>query len=287
MTDSGSRLRSTHELVSTTHPLDGLISLLPRAEATAAHADFIATNPYIDTVVLRIDDAQKLAQRGETANSWLGRAVTSIVVTTISDEALEKWFPEREVGTARRFGADYLVPCDTPVYNTDPPSVRRETIQRYVRDLTDVTTALRDDSIGVIPLVKGVTESERRICYRAFDDLGFDRVAFYAAQYFLYGNRSIDLIHRISEIVAESEFRALMLIGLQAGRYLKEMPPEVTAATGLRWIGQSGLRNGILSMNQKHTRYGVWKHRIETVLTGRQTVLHRWFNPITEDVYGD
>jgi hypothetical protein len=276
MTESGSQSRPTCEPVSTTHPLDGLTSLLPRAEVTTAHADLIGTNPYVDTVVFRIDGAQQLVQRGETADSWLDRTVTSIVVTTIPDDALEEWFPAREVETARQFDADYLVPCDKPVYNTHPPSVRRETIQRYVRDLTDVTMALRDDPTSVIPLMKGVTESERRICYRTFDDLGFDRAAFYAAQYFLYGNHSTDLIHRVSEIVAESELRAFMLIGLQAGRYLKEMPPEVTAATGLRWISQSSLRNKTLSMNQKHTRYGVWKHRIETVLTGRQTVLRRW-----------
>jgi hypothetical protein len=287
MTESGYPSQPTREPVSITHPLDGSTSLLPRAEATAVHADFIETNPYIDTVVFRIDDAQRLVQRGETANSWLGRAVTSIVVTTIPDEALEKWFPAREVETTRQFGADYLVPCDKPVYNTDPPSVRRETIQRYVRDLSDVITALRNDPVGVIPLMKGVTESERRICYRAFEGFGVNRTAFYAAQYFLYGNRSAELIHRVGEIVAESDLRSLMMIGLQAGRYLRKMPPEVSAATGLRWISQAGLRNETLSMNQKNTRYGVWKNRIETALTDRQTVLGRWPNPTMGGIYGD
>lgn len=287
MTGSTSRLHLAHQSRSTTHPLDSPTTLLPCTEAIATHADFIGTNPHVETVVFRIDHAHRLTQRGETANSWLDRSVTSIVVTTIPDESLERWFPSREVETARKFGADYLVPCDKPVYNIDPPLVRRETIRRYVRDLADVVTALQDDPIEVIPLVKGVTESERRICYRAFNDLGLERAAFYAAQYFLYGNRSAELIHRIREIVSESELHALMLIGLQAGCYLKEMPPEVTVATGLRWIKQSALRNEDLSMTQKHTRYGVWKHRIEAALTDRQTVLGRWPNPTTGGIYGD
>lgn len=134
----------------------------------------------------------------------------------------------------KEFRPDIYLPCDRPVYASDRPAERRDTIRRILDDLTDVIHRLADDPVEIVPLVKGVTEVERQRCYRTFADLGLDRWAYYTAQYFLYGNRGKELVRDIHAIAREGSPRALLLVGLQSGNYLSRMPPEVFAPAGKR-----------------------------------------------------
>lgn len=246
--------------------------VIPRMERTAVHERFASGNPHLDVVMISVEAARRLANCGETAASSFQNALVA-VSTTVHDETLEWWYPDREVTLVQEFRPDIYLPCDRPVYASDRPAERRDTIRRYLDDLADVTRRLSDDPVEIVPLVKGVNEVERQRCYRTFADLGLDRWAYYTAQYFLYGNRGKELVRDVHAIAREGSPRALLLVGLQSGNYLSRMPPEVFAAAGKRWIEQSDLRNDELSMHQIQRNYSRWKRQIESILNGGQTRL--------------
>lgn len=252
--------------------------VIPRLERTIAHKEFARGNHYISVVMISVEAAKRFVERGETAGSAFPDALVA-VTTTIHDEQLEWWYPDREVDLVRDFQPDIYLPCDRPVYAVDRPAERRDTIQRYLNDLTDVAGRLSKDPVAIVPLVKGITESERQRCYQTFRQLGLDRWAYYCAQYFLYGNRGEDLVRDVHSVVKEGSPRGLVLVGLQSGSYLSRMPSEVFAAAGKRWIGQSNLRNDALDMPQIQRHYGTWKRQIENILDGGQTHLNDYVSP--------
>lgn len=252
--------------------------VVPRLERSTTHQKFTRGNPHISVVMISVEAARRFVERDVTAASAFPDMLVA-VTTTIHDEKLEWWYPEREVSLVRDFQPDIYLPCDRPVYAGDRPAERRDTIRRYLRDLDDVTGRLADTPVGIVPLVKGVTESERRRCYQKFRELGLDRWAYYCAQYFLYGNRGESLVQDVHSIAREGSPRGLMLVGLQSGSYLSRMPTEVFAAAGKRWISQSNLRNDALSMQQIQRHYGTWKRQIERILDGGQTRLTDYGSP--------
>jgi hypothetical protein len=228
--------------------------------------------------MISVEAARRFVERDITAASAFSDVLVA-VTTTIHDEKLDWWYPDREVSLVRDFQPDIYLPCDRPVYAGDRPAERRDTIRRYLKDLADITDRLADFPVAIVPLVKGVTESERRRCYQEFREFGLDRWAYYCAQYFLYGNRGETLVQDVHSIAKEGSPRGLMLVGLQSGSYLSRMPAEVFAAAGKRWIGQSNLRNNELSMQQRQRHYGTWKRQIETILDGGQTRLSDYGSP--------
>jgi hypothetical protein len=200
---------------------------------------------------------------------------------------LEWWFPEREAEVVRRFRPDFYIPCDRPVYEDHSPARRRDIIRRYLGDIREVAQVLQDLPVVIVPFVKGITPSERSRCYRAFEDLGFDRWAYYCAQYFLYGHRGEELVGDVRTIVQEGSPKYMMLVGLLSERYLTRMPPVVYAAAGQsQWISQSDLRNERLIMNQKQSNFTEWAQHVEELLGGGQTALGQWATQ-PGDVYGD
>jgi len=246
--------------------------VIPRLERSTVHEEFVRENRHISVVMISVEAARRFVEQGETAASAFPNVLVA-VTTTIHDDQLEWWYPDREVGLVRDFQPDIYLPCDRPVYAGDRPAERRDTIRRYLNDLADVTDRLSDMPVAILPLVKGITESERRQCYQTFRDLGLDRWAYYCAQYFLYGNRGEALVQDVHSVVQEGSPRGLVLVGLQSGSYLSRMPAEVFAAAGKRWIDQSNLRNDALDMQQIQRHYGTWKRHIENILDGGQTRL--------------
>ncbi len=251
--------------------------VIPRVERSTFHEEFVRENHHISVVMISVEAARRFVEQGETAASAFPDVFVA-VTTTIHDERLEWWYPDREVGLVRDFQPDIYLPCDRPVYASDRPAERRDTIRRYLNDLADVTDRLAEAPIAIIPLVKGVTESERHRCYQEFRTLGLDRWAYYCAQYFLYGNRGEDLVQDVHSVVQEGSPRGLVLVGLQSGSYLSRMPSEVFAAAGKRWIDQSNLRDDALDMQQIQQNYGTWKRQIKNILDGGQTHLGDYFS---------
>ena len=265
-------------------PNDGLV--VPRLDKTELHETFATGNPALKAVMVTIEAARIYAEQGETADTIFGDDIVVGVSTTISDEQLEWWYPFREVEVILEFAPDFYIPCDRPVYERHSPPVRRDKIGRYLRDLEEITEALRENPVVIVPLVKGITESERQRCYRAFENLEFDRWAYYCAQYFLYGNYGEELVADVWSIVDEANPDYLMLVGVQAEQYLTRMPPLVQAAAGQRWRDKSDLRSDNMTMKQIQLNYGRWAQYIENLLGGGQTALSEWGTQ-PGGIYGD
>lgn len=265
-------------------PDEGLV--ISRLDKTHLHSKFVVDTEPADAVMISIEDARRLVDEGETAQTAYGTNVLVGVTTTIPDARLEWWYPQREIKIIRKFNPDFYIPCDRPVYRGDAAEKRAGVIKRYLRDLTEVDAGLREYPVTVIPLVKGITEAERRRCYRHFRELGLDRWAYYCAQYFLYGNRGEELVKDVWAIASEAKKAHQMLIGLQSERYISQMPPSVFAAAGQRWIQKSNLR-GDIPMTRAKLNFEQWKEYLENRLSGGQTTLSRWVPESGGGVYGD
>lgn len=255
-------------------PNDGLV--IPRLDKIQAHHAFATDNLNLKAVMITIEAARIFTGQGETADSVFGEDVVVGVSTAIPDQQLEWWYPQRETEVIREFAPDFYIPCDRPVYERHSLPERRDKIKRYLRDLSEITDDLQNSPVVIIPFVKGVTSGERQRCYSIFDELGFDRWAYYCSQYFLYGNRGDELVTDVRAIANESDADYLLLVGLQAGQYLTRMPPAVQAAAGQRWIAKSELRNERVTMKQVQSNFGRWAQYIEDLLGGGQTALSQW-----------
>jgi len=242
---------------------------IPRIEAKQEHLDLASRAKSIEAVMLDYPHARRLDQNGV---NLVDIDAELVLTSTISDEKLEEWFPARELALAKRVGADAIVPCDRPVYSSDARSQRIETIQTYVADLRDVAPEFRESGIEVVPLVKGETEYERRLCYEAFAELGLTRVAYYCVQYFSYGFRYKALLERIHRVAREFEPENMMLIGFQSENLVSDFPPCVTGAAGQRWLRNSNPRS--VSVEEAVRQYDAWSQQVESALAIGQVPLH-------------
>ena len=242
---------------------------IPRIEAKDEHLNLVSKAQTVEAVMLDYPHARRLDQNGIDLENIDAKL---ILASTIPDETLEEWFPDRELAFAKRVGADAIVPCDRPVYNRDARAQRIETIQTYVADLRDIVPHFRDAGIEVVPLVKGETEYERRLCYDAFDELGCTRVAYYCVQYFSYGFRYNELLERVQQISFEYEPENMILIGLQSENLVSDFPPCVTGAAGQRWLRNCNPRD--VSVVEAAHQYDEWSRQVTAALSTGQSQLH-------------
>ncbi|WP_330630846.1 hypothetical protein [Halocatena halophila] len=212
-------------------------------------------------------------QQNEWTPDELG--VDIILTSTFDDENLELWFADREVTVGTEYGASAIIPCDTPIYNDDPQSLRVETVHNYASNLANVIPQYRDQNIEPIPLVKGESPYERDICYEVFDSHDIDKVAYYGAQYFLYGYRFPALLERLQRIAIEYEPNDIIVIGLQSENLLPRLPPVVSGAAGQRWrrVTDVGSEPTAVAVQQ----YEQWATRVRSALSIGQTPLEAYF----------
>jgi len=244
--------------------------VIPRTKDTPEQLAF-AQEVAPDTVMMDYYRAERRLSKGETAADCFAPTTTVILTTTFEDERLELWFLDREIEVAVEFGADVVVPCDCPVYNTDPRLQRRMTIETYVQNLRRAIQEFDEYGIDVVPLVKGETPAERRLCYDFFEEVGITNIAYYCAQYFLYGFKMKELKQRVRDIDSEFDPANMLLIGFQSENYLPQFPPTVAAVAGHRWFRQSELADERLAVAQRN--YADWERRTEKALRGGQTAL--------------
>ncbi|SFR56555.1 hypothetical protein SAMN04487937_2808 [Halorubrum sodomense] len=250
-----------------------LTGVIPRIEAKQEHLDLASRAKSIETVMLDYPHARRLDQNGVNLADI---DVELILTSTVPDETLEEWFPARELAFAKRVGADAIVPCDRPVYNSDARSQRIETVQTYVADLKEFVPKFQSAGVEVVPLVKGETEYERRLCYEAFAELGLTGLAYYCVQYFSYGFRYKALLERIHRIAREFEPENMMLIGFQSENLVSDFPPCVTGAAGQRWLRKFNPRN--MSVETAVRQYDVWSQQVESALAIGQAPLYAFTN---------
>ncbi len=250
-----------------------LTGVIPRVEAKQEHLDLVSRANSIEAMMLDYPYARRLDQNGVNLTDIEANVV---LTSTIPDGKLEEWFPDRELAFAERVGADAIIPCDRPVYSCDARSQRVETIQTYVADLREVVPRFREIGTEIVPLLKGETEYERRLCYEAFAELGLTRVAYYCVQYFSYGFRYKALLERIHRIAREFEPENMMLIGFQSENLVSDFPPCVTAAAGQRWLRKFNPRN--VSIEEAVRQYDAWSQQVESSLAIGQAPLHAFTN---------
>ncbi|QLG28183.1 hypothetical protein HUG10_11755 [Halorarum halophilum] len=242
---------------------------VPRIEAKPEHLELISKARTAEAMMLDYPHARRLEQNGVDLSELDAKV---ILTSTIPDEELEEWFPERELALAERIGADAIVPCDRPVYDRDSRAQRIETIQTYVADLSDIVPRFQAAGVETVPLVKGETEFERGLCYNAFDELGCSRVAYYCVQYFSYGFRYQALLDRIQRISLEYNPDNMMLIGFQSENLVSEFPPCITGVAGQRWLRKSNPRN--VSIEKSALDYDRWSRQVTSALCIGQPPLH-------------
>jgi len=216
-------------------PVTGAI---PTIEAQESHRAFVgAVDP--DVILVPFTHARPIANNGESVDEWLPESVdregiTVITTMTVSDDDLARISWEREVDVIRRFRPDYHVPADYPVYGDDPPDQRLENCMQCAIGTEWVGDRLPDD-VGIIPLIKGTTPRERRVCERQARYLGAEMIAVYGGQYFGAGGgggRS-RLIEDLEAINRETDCWPTLVIGSLSPWVLKETPKNVVAGTGL------------------------------------------------------
>ena len=250
-----------------------LTGVIPRMEAKQEHLDLASRAKSIETVMLDYPHARRLDQNGVNLADI---DVELILTSTIPDETLEEWFPDRELAFAKRVGADAIIPCDRPVYSRDARPQRIETIRTYVADLREVVPELRSAGVEVVPLVKGETEYERRLCYETFAELDLTRVAYYCVQYFSYGFQYKALLERIHRVAREFEPENMMLIGFQSENLVSDFPPCVTGAAGQRWLRNLNPRN--VPVEEAVRQYDAWSQQVKSALAIGQAPLHTFTN---------
>jgi len=240
--------------------------VIPRIQKQVWHQKFVQNNPYLDEVMLGIDDAERLLNKGHVISSYFSPNVTSITTSTIHDQPLGELRWTREENIVRAASPDYHIPTDYWVYGDMDPEDRETNIEFMMEGTEWFSRQLTDSSTQVLPLVSGTTPEERQICYRTFEKLDVSYCAVYGAQYFggEMGNGINKLNSYIRDIVSEYPLDGVLLIGLQSADYLQRMPPEVVGAAGQRWIDKSRLRD--LPINESKKRFKIWKQAVEKSL---------------------
>jgi len=247
--------------------------IIPRIQKQIWHRKFVEQNPYLDQVMLGIDDVERLLNNGHVISSYFSDNVGIITTSTIHDQPLGelRWTYEEKM--VRATSPDYHIPTDYWIYGDMEPEDREANIEDMMEGTEWFSKQFAGSSTQIIPLVSGTTPEERQICYRTFDRLGTSYCAVYGAQYFggEMGNGINKLNRYIRDIVSEYPLDGVLLIGLQSADYLQRLPPEVVAAAGQRWIYQSGLRE--ISIDESKIRFKKWRQLVEDQLgTGVATL---------------
>lgn len=252
-----------------TKPPTGLI---PRMEYTKKHKEFITSHLSLPYIMLNLDIVKGLVRRGLTANDVLPKGQV-ITTSTIHDSKLCYYTIEEEIDTIRRFSPAWHIPCDYPVYFEDSVEGRQWFIEALVDDTITFLEEMEDTSVGVIPLIKGITEREWQLSTSRLQKKGVSNFAFYVKQYFggTSGRNDNMMVEHVRRIVASTRIKYLMLVGYQSDNRIHRIPPEVQAFSGERWIKGSGLN--ILPMEQVTQKYIDWERKFLRQGKKRQKVL--------------
>ena len=243
-------------------------------EKQRAHNQFHKGNPNNLTVLLRITTVRTLVNQGETADSWFDEHVNVITTTTVHDETLSELDWEKELQLIQKFQPDFHIPCDYPVYENDDPDIRRHRILKSLEGMIWIAETLRSSKTRIIPLLKGTTPQERQLCYKVFDHLGIEYCVFYGTQYFTANVGFNQLLEDLRTVVSEAPELEIMLIGLQSARRLKQLPPQIVASAGQRWIDKVQLRE--VPWKESHRLYEPMEQEMNKALGQGQMPITAW-----------
>ncbi|WP_424005427.1 hypothetical protein ACOZ4I_19645 (plasmid) [Haloarcula salina] len=258
-------------IASTDEAPTGPVLLIERQEA---HDRFHNDHPRQLTVLLRITAVKTLVNKGETAESYFGERITVITTTTINDRLLSDLGWDDELALIQQFQPDFHIPCDYPVYKENDPLLRRKHVLQCLKGTIWMASNLYGAKTRIIPLLKGETPHERRLCYQVFQYLGARYCVFYGTQYFTANIGFYQLQEDLRTVVSEAPDLQVMLIGLQATHRLEQLPPQIVAAAGQRWIDEVQLRD--IPYKQSQERYTQMEANINGALGRGQMPIMAW-----------
>ncbi|CQH57856.1 uncharacterized protein HHUB_2616 [Halobacterium hubeiense] len=249
------------------YPVSGVVNRVKVPNSVERSA--VLADPSIETVMLSIDSARKLADiHDETARTYFREDQTVITTTTVHDDTLRKLDWREELDIVRRFGPDFHIPTEYSVYE---PSMSPLEQLRAIRDSMMGTEwfaeRLQNHRTHVFVQAKGWLPWHFRLCRPTMERLGEDFVVFYASG---YEGRVHQPISDVETLVTELKPSGILIIGQQSVRFLKRAPPEVVAAAGGRWRKQSGLEDDV----HEPKAHAEWKAGTEEKLGSGQALLN-------------
>lgn len=203
----------------------------PKVENNISHKKFVNISAP-DTVLMDILSARQLVKRNETADSYFTSSTDVITTTTIPDDKLEmvRWKDEEEI--VKQFKPTYHIPTDYSIYRNEPLQKRVSKIQKCIQGTQYFVSTFSGTQTTILPLIKGFTQTERRLYTQFIDQLDPEYVVFYGTQYFL---QSLGISQLVSDLeyVTQSISQDIFLIGLLSPNYLEKVPQQVAATSGL------------------------------------------------------
>jgi len=203
---------------------------IARIEPTGKHQRMVNTAEPA-WASLKINHARQLVNRDETAESWFPDGTRVLTTSTINDDALDDLSVAEEAELVEAFEPDAHVGGDVSVYPDYLPDRRAELIEESMKNALWLEGEIEADTL-ILPLIKGITQSERELCYLALKYFDHNYAAVYATRYFTAGEgcNIYDLIDGVSEIDRECSAN-IVLLGVLSP-ILQKMPDCVTAAAG-------------------------------------------------------
>ena len=211
---------------------------IPFIENQWSHHEFVqAVEP--DYALTKITTARQLLKRGETADSYFGEDTQVITTTTITDSMLNVLTWEDELEYVCEFDPAYHLPCDYSTYIKADREERTENVSSYLEGTLTMDRWLSEagSDTRIIPLIKGATYHERARAIATLEPYHFPGYAYYGTQYFTSGEGIlIDELVKDLTATAQEHDRPMLLIGCLSPNYLKRMPAQVVAGSGVqRW----------------------------------------------------
>lgn len=236
---------------------------IPKVENNHSHRRFVnSVSP--NTILLDIISARQLVKRNETAQSYFNADVDVITTTTVNDDKLQRiqWEDERDI--VREFNPDYHIPTDYPIYQNESLQKRVQKINECMAGTKYFTAEFADSSTTIIPIVKGFTQTERKVCRDAIADMNPRYIVFYGTQYFLESLGITQLIDDL-EYITQGIDTDIFLIGLLSPNYIKKLPTQVVATSGLtQW--KDRVKPGVKSADEMRTQYEALSSAVEKSL---------------------
>ncbi len=210
--------------------IKGYISQL---ENQTKHDRFLHMASSAKTVMIKINHARALVNKGINADDYAGENRTVITTTTIMDEKLEDLSWIEELNIIEKFKPDYHIAVDCPTYQEHTKDQRMYNLRLYLQGLIWMEENLK--SVKILPLIKGETQSERKLTKQVLDFFDYEYAVFYVTQYLSVGEKHLKVIGEINRIANEFNDKKIIVMGLQSPKYVQKYASNVEAVSGQRW----------------------------------------------------
>lgn len=224
--------------------------------------EFIAGNALITYVMINFSDAYAILEEYGSLDAVLTRWQVPIITATEDDHLLRDRQRDDIRYLLKRVQPAIYVPDAGKVYGNEEKYKQLGGLREYktrVDWLVDEIDRQGWD-IELLPLAKAMERwhfEEMLPWYRKHD---FQNFAFYARQYYSYGNRFKDLQRHTCNLVNMVNPDNVFMIALHGKCHLSKLPPQVN--------GASGLKQFIKRCNYDNDQFESWRTDLEANALG-------------------